>query len=441
MSAVAPAAEGFLEGYAQHVRTLAQDSPDWLRARRVAGLTRFEQLGLPTPKDEAWRQTNLAALTRERFEIASLRGDATADPDLPQWTRLPLDGPRLVFHDGRHRPGSGASVELPRGVLLCSLAEALARFPERIERLLAGADDGATAFEALNSALVEDGAAVIVPDGLQLPQPIQLCYTAGGAPRATASHPLTLVLAGAGSSLRLVEQYVGPADGGYFTNARTRVHVEDNASVEHYRLQLESPTAFHIASTLSVQGRDSRYTAHNISLGGRMVRQDIRAVLDGEGATCLLYGLYMTRNSQHVDNHTLLDHAQPHCHSHELYKGILDDRSRSVFSGRIVVREGAQKTDAIQSNPNLLLSPTALAHTRPQLEIYADDVKCTHGATVGQIDEEGVFYLRSRGIPEAEARSLLVHAFAGEVLERIDLEPLRITLEQAVHDRLAESIG
>ncbi len=441
MSAVTPAARGFLDGYEQRTLELGQSSPGWFQARREAGLSRFEQLGVPTPKNEAWRQTNLAPLTRERFEPASRHADSTTDPELPAWTRLALDGPRLVFHGGRHLPESSSPGDLPPGVLVCSLAEALAHCPERIEPLLARSDDDATPFEALNSALVEDGAVVIVPAGLQLEQPIQLVFTSGGAPRATASHPLTLIVACTGSRLRLVEQYVGSADGVYFTNARTRVHVEDNASVEHYRLQFESRTAFHIASTHSVQGRDSRYTAHNVSLGGRLARQDIRAILDGEGSDCRLNGLYMTRDSQHVDNHTLLDHARPHCHSHELYKGILDDRSRSVFSGRIVVRPGAQKTDAIQSNPNLLLSPSALAYTRPQLEIYADDVKCTHGATVGQIDEEGVFYLRSRGIPEAQARSLLVHAFAGEILERIELEPLRDVLEHAVHDRLTGGAG
>ena len=249
--------------------------------------------------------------------------------------------------------------------------------------------------------------------------------------------PLESPPAGRESRVQVVETYLGLGDGVYLTNSVTDVVAGDASHVEHYRLQLESPNAFHLSSVESRQGRHSRCNLHNINLGGHLVRHDIVGVLDGEGADCHLNGLYLTRGSQHVDNHTILDHAKPHGDSRELYKGILDGNSRAVFNGRIIVREGAQKTDAKQSNSNLLLSKGALAQTRPQLEIYADDVRCTHGATIGRVDEDAVFYLQSRGIGPDEARNMLVFAFAGEVLDLIGPDVLRDWLSRAVTERLA----
>jgi Fe-S cluster assembly protein SufD len=432
----------FLSRFEEQRRKLARRGPVWLRERRKAAMARFDELGLPTSRDEQWRHTNLTPLTRTVFHPGARGEPPRGDLNMNALADLRLGGPRLVFVDGKRSAALSSTDGLCEGVRVMSLAEALEQIPERLEASLVReheTPDGV--FEALNSALLEDGAVVVVPDGVRLDAPIQLCFVSGGADEATASHPLTLLLAGQSSQVRLVEQYVGIDGSTYFTNARTSVEVGDNAIVDHYRLQLESDQAFHVSSLRSRQARDSRYTSHNVNLGGRLVRHDVRAALEGEGGTCQLYGLYLTRESQHVDNHTVLDHTSPHCDSRELYKGILDGKSSSVFCGRIVVRPGAQKTDAKQSNPNLLLSKSALAHTQPQLEIYADDVKCTHGATVGQIDADAVFYLRSRGLPEAQARDLLVNAFAGELLEHVQIESLRVALGSAIADWLTGGKG
>jgi Fe-S cluster assembly protein SufD len=259
--------------------------------------------------------------------------------------------------------------------------------------------------------------------------------------RPTAAHPRSVIAAARGSRLQIVESHVALNGGVYLTNAVTDLFVADGASVDHCRIQLDSPRAFHVSGVHSRQTRDSRCTLHNLDIGGRLVRHDVVSILDGAGADCRLNGLFLTGEKQHVDNHTVLDHARPHGSSRELYKGILGGRSRAVFNGRIVVRPDAQKTDAKQSNPNLLLSAEALAHTRPQLEIYADDVKCTHGATIGRLDEEALFYLRSRGIAEADARHLMIASFAGEVLDGISIEPAREELERIVAARLPRVAG
>jgi Fe-S cluster assembly protein SufD len=440
MAETTRAPEGFLQRFEARERELAGAGPDWWRAARRAARARFEACGLPTSRQEAWRHTPLGELTATSFAPAG--GETAAEPLAHEPVSLDLEGPLLELVDGR--PGADlatATTGLPDGVVFCTLDEALRRFPDEVRSLLAmrGDEPEAEAFEALNGALVENGALLLVPAGRVLEQPLRLRFRSSGAAAgsdAPASHPLTLIRLGEGARAQVIEEFVGAADRVYLTNAAARVEIGANARLDHYRLQLQGEAAFHVDSLRARQGRDSRYRAYGFDLGGRLARHDLRAVLDGEGADCRLFGLYMPHGAQHVDNRTVLDHARPHGDSRELYKGVLDDRSSSVFSGRIVVRQDAQKTDAKQSNPNLLLSPSALAHTQPQLEIYADDVKCTHGATVGQIDAEAIFYLRSRGIPERQARDLLVHAYAGEVLDAIGLEPLRAELERRVSARL-----
>jgi len=427
----------FLSGFAGLEQELAGQGPTWLREKRREATERFEQLGFPTTKLEEWRATNVSPIAREIFQPAPRDGEAPALDDLPEVARVDLGGPRLVFLDGRYAPDLSSVGELPDGLWVGNLAEALGRIPEQIEpHLCRTAASETTAFEALNDALAEDGAVVLVADGLQIDRPIQLLFVSHGANHATASAPRTLIVAGRGSRASLVETYAGHGDGRYLTNTVTDVQVGDNAALEHVRIQIEGPDGYHISHNRFRQGRDSRYSHHNINLGGKLVRNDVLAALDGEGGWCRLNGLYLTGEEQHVDNHTRLDHAMPHCDSRELYKGILADKSRAVFNGRIVVRPDAQKTDAKQSNPNVLLSSGALAHTRPQLEIYADDVKCTHGGTIGRLDQEAIFYLRSRGLCADAARELMLSAFAGEVLEQIEPEPLRTSLEQVVSRRL-----
>ena len=415
-------------------REKAASGPNWLRAMRRAGRTRFEELGLPTPRQEEWRNTNVAPIVSMQFA----RPTAT-QPDLsalPAVARLELGGPRLIFAAGRFVAEASEIGDLPRGAWIGNLARAIEEIPDRLRPALERQDSGASAaFHALNAALFDDGAVIVIPEGLTLGAPIQIVY-ATGASEATASHPRTLIIAGKNSRFTVVESYVGTKGESYFTNAVSEAIIGENAAVEHLRIQQEGRQAYHISSGWSRQLRNSRYTTFNIDLGGKLARHDTRAVLDGEGGEANLYGLYVTRDEQHVDNHTTLDHAKPHCDSRELYKGILGGRSRSIFTGRIIVREDAQKTDAKQSNPNLLLSNEALAHTRPQLEIYANDVKCTHGATIGRMSEDSIFYLRSRGISESEARQMLVSAFAGEVLDHLPEGPLRATLQDEIDTRL-----
>jgi Fe-S cluster assembly protein SufD len=418
-------------------RRAAQGEPDWLRRLRREGLARFEERGFPTIHDEAWRSTNVAPIVDAAYRPATVRADSLSSEALPTAGRLDLGGPRLVFVNGEFAPHLSHIPALPDGAWIGSLTHAIEQFPELLRAELNGPGGAATpAFESLNTALLEGGAVVRLGDGVELGEPVQLVFAAGQADAATANHPRTLIVTGRDSRLEIVETFVGLGPYAYLTNAVCDVRVGEDSRVVHHRVQLESEQAFHLSTWNSRQQRNSRYVSHNVNLGGRLVRHDLRAVLGGEGATCTLNGLYLTHGRQHVDNHTIIDHVKPHCASRELYKGILDGHSRTVFSGRIIVRPQAQKTDAKQSNPNLLLAPSALAHTRPQLEIYADDVKCTHGATIGQMDPDALFYLRSRGIDQTVARNLLVEAFAGEVLQRIEIPSLNESLTQLIADRL-----
>jgi Fe-S cluster assembly protein SufD len=411
--------------------------PDWMRSLRRSALEQFEGRGFPTSDDEAWRNTNVGPIVDAEYRAPVAAAESVRAADLPPLAQIDLGGPRLVFVNGEYAPRLSRIENLPSGVWIGSLADAARQMPELLRGELQRAGAAATtAFESLNTALLEHGAVIRLADGVRLAEPVQLVFASGQADATTAIHPRTLIVTGEQSRLQLVEAYVGLGPHVYLTNAVCHVRIGENGRVEHYRVQHESEQAFHVSTWSSHQGRNAQYASHNVDFGGRLVRHDVRAVLAGEGGSCSLNGLYLTHGRQHVDNHTTIDHAKPHCSSRELYKGILDDHSRSVFTGRIIVRPQAQKTDAKQSNPNLLLAPTALVRTRPQLEIYADDVKCTHGATVGQMDSDALFYLRSRGIDEGTARNLMIQAFAGEVLERVKIPALQEALAQLLADRL-----
>jgi Fe-S cluster assembly protein SufD len=308
-------------------------------------------------------------------------------------------------------------------------------------------DSDARAFAALNSAFVDDGAYVRVRDGVVLDTPLQLLFvssavTASSAPAATmTTHPRTLVVLGANSQSQIVETYVGLPGQGYFTNAVTEVFVGENAVLDHYKVQEESVEAFHIASMHVRAARNANFSSHSFALGGKLVRNDAVATMAGAGSECTLNGLYLADGDRLVDNHTTIDHAEPHCPSHEVYKGIIGGKARAVFNGKIIVRPDAQKTDAKQTNRALLLSDGATINTKPQLEIFADDVKCTHGAAIGQLDEDALFYLRARGLTLQDARDMLIHAFAGEILDRVRIEPLRAALETELYAQLARDLA
>lgn len=408
--------------------------PAWLEKLRRQAYERFSALGFPTTKDEEWKYTNVSPIAKAGFQRAAA-GPVSVDPAL-----LPDLGcaTRLVFVNGRFAPGLSASAA-PAGVKIRTLAEALKDGNPTVESHLARyASFDKQAFVALNTALAEDGAVVEIARNAVLEQPLHLVFwTSADAPVMT--HPRVLILAGRGSQASLIEHYIGAPDARYFTNAVTELVLGEGAVFDHYRLQHESGRAFHIAAFQAVQDRHSVLRSHNVTLGAALSRNDINSVLDAEGAESVLNGLFLVDGDRHADFHTLLDHAKPHCTSHELYKGILDGRGVGVFNGKIIVRKDAQKTNAIQSNRNLLLSPDAVINTKPQLEIFADDVRCTHGATVGQMDREAVFYMQTRGIPEADARELLTLAFAGQVLDELRWEPLKERLTAELHEILSRS--
>jgi len=298
------------------------------------------------------------------------------------------------------------------------------------------------AFVALNTAALEDGAFVHIKRGTVVDEPIHLLFVSTPSAGPTVSHPRTLIIAEENCQATIVESYSGTPDRVYFTNAVTEVAVAENAVLDHYKVQRESLKAYHVATMQLQLARSANFSSHSIALGGSLVRNDANAYLGGEGIECTLNGVYLGNDRQVIDNHTAIDHAMPHCNSHEVYKGILDGHSRGVFNGKIFVRQDAQKTDAKQTNQTLLLSPTAQIDTKPQLEIFADDVKCTHGATIGQLSDEALFYLRARGIPKDQARALLTYAFAGDIVSRIKVDAIRAQLDQVLlADRGLEGLG
>ncbi|PYQ04832.1 MAG: Fe-S cluster assembly protein SufD [Acidobacteria bacterium] len=405
--------------------------PSWLQRQREEAMERFQERGFPTTAEEDWRFTNVAPIARTAFRRATGAGLGPVRAEAPQ------GGPEIVFVDGRYSPAQSSAPD-EGGVEVRSLAEALAKEPARLAEQLGRLVDGhGTSLADLNTAFLDDGAVIFVPAGLVVKEPLHVrFFSTATSERPMVTHPRTLVVAGRNSQAQIVEIYGGAAGAAYFTNAVTEIVLEDGAVVDHYRLQRESEAAYHAALTAVVQGRASRFKSHSFALGARLARHDLRQLFAAEGGECELLGLFAVAGEQHTDTHTLIDHAHPHCTSRELYKGILDGKARGVFVGRIVVREGASKTDAHQTNKNLLLSREALVDSLPQLEILASDVKCKHGSTTGQLDPTALFYLRSRGISEAAARSLLVSAFAGDVVGRVGVPALRAALERDLRERL-----
>jgi Fe-S cluster assembly protein SufD len=413
--------------------------PRWFEDLRARASTRFAQLGIPTVRDEEWRFTNVAPIAATDFALAGPISGAADRLSGMAYADAPV---RLVVVNGRFEATLSRTKALNGGVELGSLATALADHAEVVQRYFGQVADFSTrAFTALNTALVQDGVFVHVRDGAVLEHPIHIVYVTGADAERVMAHPRTLVVAGANSQVRIVESYDGANSETYFTNAVSEIFVGENATVDHYKVQQESFDAFHIGSVHVHMARNATFSSHSFALGGRLVRNDAFAILDGEGGECTLNGLYLADRDRLVDNHTTIDHAKPHCASHEVYKGILGGTSRAVFNGKIIVRQDAQKTDAKQTNRALLLTDGATINTKPQLEIFADDVKCTHGAAIGQLDDDAIFYLRARGLNYAEARDMLIHAFAGDILNRVRIEPLRNSLEAELFEQLARDLA
>ena len=409
-------------------------APAWLRDLRERGIARFGELGFPTTKHEEWRFTNVAPIAQTEFRLAGSSAIRLQPSAVEPFLLGSANQQCLVFVNGRFSAELSRVSAWPAGVRVGSLAEAVAADPGLIERHL-GRQTADEAFAALNTAFLADGAYVHVSAGAQVDDPVQLLFLAvpGGEPLVT--HPRTLVVVDRGARVAVVETYAAAAEGVYWTNAVTELVVEDGARVDWHRVQRESERAYHTAASHSRQGRDSVVHLHAVALGGAIARHDIRTVLEGSGGSAVLNGLYLPRGEQHIDHHTWIDHAAPHCETHEYFNGVLDGRARSVFSGRIIVRPGAQRTDSKQTNNNLLLSSDAHADSQPQLEIYADDVKCTHGSTTGPLDDKALFYLQSRGIGADLARRLLTYGFAAEILDRMEVRPLRERLDALVRER------
>jgi Fe-S cluster assembly protein SufD len=419
-------------------RAEAAAQPKWLVPLRKAGIASFADQGFPTLRDEDWRFTNVAPIEKLPFHPAGevvVNGAETRVLNGAAFTTMP--GCRLVFVNGFFSAKLSSLKSLPGGVRVENLAAALVKDSTLIEQHLGKlAHTADNSFAALNQAFFTDGAFVFVPQGMEVAEPVQLVYISSAKQGGETIQPRNLIIAGANSKVTIVESYLSASTAAYFTNAVTEIVAGENASVEHVKLQDEAADAFHIATIAGEFDRASNVNVHSFALGAKLSRNNIRVRLAGEGLECVLNGLYLTRGDQLADHHMVVEHAQPHCASHEYFNGILDDKSKGVFHGRIYVHPVAQKTDAKQTNKNLLLSDDATADTKPQLEIYADDVKCTHGATIGQLNSESIFYLRSRGIPEKTARRMLIHAFAGEIVERVKCGPVREELDKIVWDRL-----
>jgi Fe-S cluster assembly protein SufD len=435
--------ESYISDFEGFQKNRAVKGPAWVGQIRQTAISRFAALGFPTSQHEdvnlreEWRYTNVAPLVKVHFRPAAderngLTADTCAQVAFAGWACT-----QLVFVNGCYARELSLLGRLPEGVKAGSLATVLNTEPALVEPHLSRyANYQGHPFVALNTAFMADGAFVYIPRGTVIQKPIHLLFVSTTGENPTVSHPRNLIVADDDSQATIVESYVGLENDVYFSNVVTEIRGGENAIIAHYRLQQESREAFHIATLHAHLRRRSNFSSHSISLGGALVRSDVTAVLAGEGSECTLNGLYMVTGQQQVDNHTRIDHEKPHCSSRELYKGILDGKSKGIFNGKIYVHKAAQKTDAKQTNKNLLLSEDAVINTKPQLEIYADDVKCTHGSTIGQLDHDAMFYLRSRGIGLQAARRLLRYAFASELIGQLKIEPVRAQLDNLLTTRL-----
>ncbi|MBK8587030.1 MAG: Fe-S cluster assembly protein SufD [Bacteroidetes bacterium] len=409
--------------------------PASLKQIRKDALARFEALGIPTTKHEEWKYTNLTALTRSEFHPAlyhTLSKDVVVN-DMIAGKEVIL----LVFENGRLNKELSSFDNLPKGITVGELGDNFDH-PAVVKNLAKHASFENEAMVALNTAHIFDGAFIHVAENVHCEKPIHLLYISGGEEN-TLAFPRNLMIAEKNSSAKVIESFHSRGNESSFINIVTEVVLEENSNVEWSKIQLENSNTFHISHTECSQSANSNFDIHTITFGGKIVRNNLHIVLNGKNITSNLNGLYVSNGDSLVDNHTLVDHAMPNCLSNELYKGVLDGKSKGVFNGKIFVRKDAQKTNAYQSNKNILMSDEASMNAKPQLEIFADDVKCSHGATTGQLDKEALFYLRSRGIGEEAARAFLTIAFADDVLNRITNETLRDELKNRINERLDKS--
>jgi Fe-S cluster assembly protein SufD len=430
--------ENYLEGFTELQKHVVGRSVPWLRRLREDAFARFCEVGFPTTHDEDWRFTNVSALAKTAFRLPRKDADQISRKALDPY-RIPGVDCQLVFVNGRFASELSLLNNLPRGVKVSSLAAEILSNPKQVEAHLGCyLDTKRDAFAALNTAFLEDGAYVYISRGTVLEEPISVLFVSAtnGVPLMT--HPRNLIVAEEDSQATVLEEYVSLDSGAAFSNTVTELVAGDQAVISQYMIEREHTEAFNVSTLRMQQGRASTVASHSVLLGGSLVRNNVHPVLAGEGGDCLINGLFIGNGRQHMDNYMLVEHAKPHCGSRQFYNGILDGHSHGVFHGRIIVHKDAQKTDAKQTNRNLLLSDDAQIDTKPQLEIYADDVKCTHGATIGQMAEDALFYLRARGIDEVSARKLLLFAFASECLDRMKPGPVRTHVDALINESLLQ---
>ncbi len=434
---VSEAKDRFIAEFRAFSRNGAGGAPEWLQAIRTAAIGQFEAAGFPTSRDERWRFTSVKRLAEVPYRLHQKVDSGISLNEVVPYLLGAGTDQRIVFVNGRYSTELSNHSRAQNGVSIGSLSSLSGIEARLLEANLAKyASPLDSPFTALNTAFIADGAIVHVPRGVVVEEPIQILHLTSPAEEPTVRHPRNLIVLESGASAIVVEQYVGLSEIEYWSNVVTELVLGEDSRLSLYRVQREGESGNHTAVTHSHQGRSSEYRLTTIELGGALSRHDINAVLDGEGAECSLYGLSQLQGRQHVDHHTNIFHARPNCRSWELFNGIYDEQARGVFTGRIVVKPGAQKTDSKQTNNNLLLSDSARADSQPQLEIYADDVKCTHGATLGPIDERALFYFQSRGIEAEAARNLITYGFGVEILNQIGIQELRESLDEVLHARL-----
>ena len=431
----------FEEAFRAFAEGDGSDAPSGIQSMREAAFETFRRLGFPTTKNEDWHFTSVAPIVEHDYLYITTPSGNVRPAALSPFTFGQSDWHTLVFVNGRYSPELSATTDLPRGVRVLDLQRAWRDAPELAEQLgqITTYDD--RAFTALNTAFMHDGAVVSIERGIEVETPIHLLFVTDAVAAKSVMHPRNLIAVGRHAKATVVESYVSLSDAVYFTNAVTEVAIGEGATLRHYKMQREGMRAYHVGTIDAHQARDSHYFSFSLAIGGSLTRTNIYTTLDGEGCGSTLNGLYMLDGEQHCDHQTMIVHAQPNCYSRELYKGVLDGQSHGVFNGKVYVDPIAQKTDGKQTNNTLLLSDKAHIDTKPQLEIFADDVKCTHGATVGRLDEQALFYMKSRGVSRELARRLLTYAFAADVLETLEQQSVREELERMTLRRFTKVEG
>ena len=425
--------ESWLSNIAESKRSLPESSLTWLNEARKQGVDHFSKVGFPTVRDEAWKYTNVAPIQKRDFKLSGSKEVAVTKEDLDMFRFADLETIELVFINGVFSVELSSERDQAEGIVLQNLSTWLADENDQDLTIKAGEN----VFASLNNAFMNEGTVLHIENNIVLDKPVHLIFVATETEEPIMTYPRIDIRLGANAEAQLIESYVGLGATKNLTNVLTNIVAGENSQLEHYRIQNESTDAYHIANILIDQKQDSRVTSHSVSLGSSLARVDFKVSLAATGSENTINGLFMGKGRQHTDHHILVDHLSPHTRSEEYFKGILDNGSRGVFNGKVIVHEDAQKIEAIQSNKNLLLSPNAEIDTKPELEIYADDVKCAHGATIGRLSDTELFYLQSRGIDEEKARAILTYAFADDVIRRMSLEPVQKYLEQKIVGQLS----